>query len=76
MPKDPPSLVLMQNDHFGVAVISPVTLNVNVQMKRRLSVANLSLENNLPMFGLNAPVVSRAEMKKCEQMLLFIAMLY
>ena len=29
-------------------------------MKRRLSVTNLSSENNLPMFWLNAPVVIRA----------------
>ena len=30
-------------------------------MKRRLSVTNLSSENNLPTFRLNAPVVIRAE---------------
>ena len=30
-------------------------------MKRRLSVTNLSSENNLPMFRLNAPVVIRAK---------------
>ena len=31
----------------------------------RLSVTNLSLENNLPMFQLNAPVIIRAKVKKC-----------
>ena len=30
-------------------------------MKRRLSVTNLSSENNLPTFRLNAPVVIRAK---------------
>ena len=30
-------------------------------MKRRVSVTNFSLENNLPMFQLNAPVVIRAK---------------
>ena len=30
-------------------------------MKRRLSVTDLSSENNLPTFQLNAPVVIRAE---------------
>ena len=33
-------------------------------------------ENNLPTFRLNAPVVIRANVKKCEQALLFIAMYY
>ena len=42
-------------------------------MKRRLSVTNFSLENNLPTFRLNAPVIIRAKVKRCEQMLLFIA---
>ena len=41
-------------------------------MKRRLSVTNLSLENNLPTFRLNAPVVIRADVNwsiqsKCQQ---------
>ena len=45
-------------------------------MKRRLSVTNLSSENNLPTFRLNAPVVIRAKVKRCEQTLLFIAMHY
>ena len=40
---------------------------------RRLSVTNYSSENNLPMFRLNAPVVIRVKVKRCEQMLLFIA---
>ena len=31
----------------------------------RLSVINLSLKYNLPMFWLNAPVVVRAKVKKC-----------
>ena len=31
------------------------------RMKRRLSVTNLSSENNLPTFRLNAPVVIRAK---------------
>ena len=33
-------------------------------MSERLSVTNLSSENNLPMFRLNAPVVIRAKVKK------------
>ena len=32
-----------------------------MKMKRRLSVTNLSLENNLQTFRLNAPVVIRAK---------------
>ena len=40
---------------------------------RRLYVTNLSLENNLPTFQLNALIVIRAKVKKCEQTLLFIA---
>ena len=44
--------------------------------RERLSVTNLSLENNLPTFGLNAPVVIREKVKRCEQMFLFIAMHY
>ena len=40
-------------------------------MKRRLSVTNLSSENNLPMLHLNAAVVIRVKVKKCEQTLLF-----
>ena len=43
-------------------------------MKRRLSVPNLSSENNLPMFQLNVPVVIRAKEKRCKQTLLFITM--
>ena len=42
----------------------------------RLSVTNLSSENNLPTFRLNAPVIIRAKVKKCEQTMLFIAMHY
>ena len=42
---------------------------------KRLSVANLSSENNLPTFRLNAPVVIRAKVKKCEQTLLLISAL-
>ena len=45
-------------------------------MKRRLSVTNLSSENNLPMFRLNPPIVIRAKVKKSNQTLLFIAMHY
>ena len=33
------------------------------KMKRRLSVTNLSSENNLPMFRLNAPVIIREQIK-------------
>ena len=44
-----------------------------IPMKRRLSVTNFSLENILPMFWLNAPVIIRAKVKRCE---LFIAMHY
>ena len=36
-------------------------------MKRRLSVTNLSSENNLLTFCLNAPVVIRAKVKKCSR---------
>ena len=39
----------------------------------RLSVTNLSSENNLSMFWLNAPVVIRAKVKNCEQTLLSLA---
>ena len=46
------------------------------QMKRRLSVTNLSSENNLLMFRLNAPVVIRAKVKEVWTALLFIAMHY
>ena len=35
-------------------------------MKRRLSVTNLNSENSLLMFRLNAPVIIRAKVKKCE----------
>ena len=43
---------------------------------KRSSGTNLSAENNLPMFQMNALVVIRAKMKKCEQILLLIAMYY
>ena len=33
---------------------------------KRLSITNLSSENNLPMFQLNAPVVIRGKVKKCK----------
>ena len=39
-------------------------------MKRRLSVTNFSSENNLVAFRLNAPVVIRAKVRRCEQTLL------
>ena len=45
-------------------------------MKKRLSVTNFSSENNLPMFRLNAAVIIRVKVKRCEQTLLFIAMHY
>ena len=45
-------------------------------INKRLSVTNLRSENNLPTFQLNAPVVIRAKVKRCEQTLLFIAMHY
>ena len=45
-------------------------------MKRRLSVTNFSSENNLLTFQLNATIVIRAKVKRCEQTLLFIAMHY
>ena len=45
-------------------------------MKRRLSGTNFSLENKLLTYRLNAPVVIRAKVKKCEQTLRFIAMHY
>ena len=34
------------------------------QMKRRLTVTNLSSENNLPTFRLNAPVIIRTKVKE------------
>ena len=45
-------------------------------INKRLSVTNLRSENNLPTLQLNAPVVIRVKVKRCEQMLLFIAMHY
>ena len=39
-----------------------------IRTKRRLSVTNLSSENNLSTFRLNAPVVIRAKVKWCVQM--------
>ena len=45
-------------------------------MKKRLSVTKFSSENNLPMFRLNAAVIIRVKVKRCEQTLLFIAMHY
>ena len=45
-------------------------------MKERLSVTNLTSEYNLSMFRLNASVVIRMKVKKCEQTLLFLAKLY
>ena len=47
-----------------------------VQTMKRLSVTNLSSENNLLMFRLNAPVAMRAKVMKCEKILLFIPMHY
>ena len=46
------------------------------KQRERLSVTNLSLENNLLMFRLNAPVVIRAKVKEVRTALLFIAMHY
>ena len=43
-------------------------------MKRRLSVTNLSSENDLQMFRLNAPVVIKAKVKKYETNTAIIAM--
>ena len=34
-----------------------------VEVKKRLSVTNLSSENNLPTFRLNAPVIIRAKVE-------------
>ena len=45
-------------------------------MKRRLPVTNLSSENILSTIRLNAPVVIKAKVKRCEQTLLFIPMHY
>ena len=45
-------------------------------MKRRLPGTNLSSENNLLTFRINALVIIRVKVKKCEQTLLFIAKLY
>ena len=39
----------------------------------KLSVTNMSWENNIPMFKLS---IIRAKVKKCEQTMLFIAMHY
>ena len=38
-------------------------LKALVEVKKRLSVTNLSSENNLPTFRLNAPVVIRAKVE-------------
>ena len=43
--------------------------STKVKSEEQLSVTNLSSENNLLMFWLNAPVVIQAKMKKCEQTL-------
>ena len=59
-------------DAIGCSSSSSSSLYVPWRQKR-LSVANLSSENNLLTFQLNAPVVIRAKVKKCEQTLLFIA---
>ena len=45
-------------------------------MKRRLSVTNLSSENDLRTFQLNAPVVIKAKVKKYETNTTIIAMDY
>ena len=42
-------------------VSNKIGLLIITSMKRRLSVANFSSENNLPMFRLNVPVVNRAK---------------
>ena len=64
-------------------VIMPISLLERSSTKHELSVAsqlasaeglsvtNLSSENNLLMFPLDAPVVNRVKVKKCEQTLLF-----
>ena len=45
-------------------------------IKRKLSVTNFSSENNLLTFRLNAPVIIRVKVKRCEQTLLFIVVHY
>ena len=56
--------------------LMPIVNCHNKLLKRRLSVTNLSSENNLQTFRLNAPVVIRVKVKRCKQTLLFIAMHY
>ena len=67
---------LMECEHLHswkrLTLLSCTVYNAH-KWRRRLSVTNLSLENNLPTFQLNAPVVIRAKVKKCEQTLVFIA---
>ena len=45
-------------------------------MKRRLSVTNMSSENNLPTFQLNAPVIIGSELKLVTDNLLFISAIF
>ena len=45
-----------------------------IGLKRKIICYQLELENNLPMFRLNALVVIRAKVKKYEQTQLFIGM--
>ena len=58
---------------LSIDVCIHVHTHISHTWRERLSVTNLSSENNLPMFRLNAPVVIRVKVKRCEQMLLFIA---
>ena len=62
-----PEVLLSDNSSQAAA-----TASTSVWWRER---SNFSSENNLPTFWLNAPVVTRVKVKKCEQTLLFIAAL-
>jgi len=78
----PVSLQAMQLGYFQqqrdniLALFSDLLPSFCTDSCNKLGMKRLSIssENNLPMFQLNALVVISAKVKKCEQMLLFIAM--
>ena len=55
-------LLLCVHMLYALWVVSYETYTVILVIKRRLTVINLSWENNLPTFRLNAPVVIRVKL--------------
>ena len=51
---------------FTVYLILQMATNKNCKQRERLSVTNLSSENNLPTFRVNAPVVIRVKVKEVQ----------